>query len=163
MAFPIGVKDLIDTAGAPTTYGSALFEDHRPTADAEVVGASRRAALSSSASWTPMNSAWSVPSFDRPFPPAANPWRPDRFTGGSSSGSAAAVAGGLVRTTISSDTGGSIRSPAAYCGVVGLKPTYGTLPKQGAYPLSPSLDHLGPISATVGEAALTFDAIAGAR
>ena len=104
-----------------------------------------------------MISAWSGPSFDRPFPPAANPWRPDRFTGGSSSGSAAAVAGGLVRTTVSSDTGGSIRSPAAYCGVVGLKPTYGTLPKEGAYPLAPSLDHLGPISASVVEAALTFD------
>jgi aspartyl-tRNA(Asn)/glutamyl-tRNA(Gln) amidotransferase subunit A len=101
------------------------------------------------------------PDSSTPFPPARNPWNLAHITGGSSSGSAAAVAGGLLRTTIGSDTAGSIRAPASYCGVVGLKPTFGAVPVDGVMPLSPSLDTLGPISATVAECAITFDAIAG--
>ena len=100
------------------------------------------------------------PTFDGPAPPAVNPWSPDHVTGGSSSGSASAVAAGLVRTSIGTDTGGSIRSPAAYCGVVGLKPTRGRVPSAGVFPLSRSLDHVGPLAASVAEAAMTLDAIA---
>lgn len=158
---PIAVKDLIDTAGLRTAYGSRVFEDHVPSEDAEIVRRLKAAGAIILGKLDTYEFGMVGPSFDRPFPPAANPWRPDHFTGGSSSGSAAAVAGGLIRSTISSDTGGSIRSPASYCGVVGLKPTYGTLPKDGAYPLAPSLDHIGPVSATVTEAALTLDVIAG--
>jgi len=158
---PIAVKDLIDTAGLRTAYGSRIFEAEVPKEDAEVVRRSKAAGAVILGKLDTYEFGMIGPSFDRPFPPAANPWRPDHFTGGSSSGSAAAVVGGLVRTAISSDTGGSIRSPASYCGVVGLKPSYGTLPKQGAYALARSLDHLGPISATVAEAALTFDVLAG--
>jgi len=158
---PIAIKDLIDTAGTPTAYGSRLYENHVPQTDSDVVQRLKAAGAIIVGKVDTYEFGMVGPSFDRPFPPAANPWRPDHFTGGSSSGSASAVAGGLVRTTVSSDTGGSIRSPASYCGVVGLKPTYGSLPKDGAYPLAPSLDHLGPVSATVAEAALTFDVLAG--
>ncbi|MGE0283431.1 MAG: amidase [Rhizobiaceae bacterium] len=158
---PIAIKDLIDTVGIRTAYGSRVFESHIPDKDAEIVRRLKAAGAIIVGKLDTYEFGMVGPSFDRPFPPAANPWRPDHFTGGSSSGSAAAVAGGLVRTTISSDTGGSIRGPASYCGVVGLKPTYVALPKDGACPLAPSLDHLGPVSATVAEAALTFDAVAG--
>lgn len=160
---PIGIKDLIDTAGIRTAYGSRVFEQHVPDNDAEVVRRLRAAGAVIVGKLDTYEFGMVGPSFDRPFPPAANPWRPDHFTGGSSSGSAAAVAGGLLRTTISSDTGGSIRSPASYCGVVGLKPTYGVLPEDGAYPLARNVDHLGPVSATVAEAALTFDVLAGSQ
>jgi aspartyl-tRNA(Asn)/glutamyl-tRNA(Gln) amidotransferase subunit A len=101
------------------------------------------------------------PGWDGAYPPAANPWNTDHITGGSSSGPAAAVAAGLVRIALGSDTGGSVRSPSAYCGVVGLKPTYGALPKGGALGLAPSMDHLGPLARTVAEAALMFDAMRG--
>jgi aspartyl-tRNA(Asn)/glutamyl-tRNA(Gln) amidotransferase subunit A len=99
------------------------------------------------------------PDLTLPDPPARNPWNLAHITGGSSSGSAAAVAGGMVRVALGTDTGGSIRSPAAYCGCVGLKPSYGRTSRQGAFPLSPSLDHVGPLAATVAEAALVLDAI----
>jgi aspartyl-tRNA(Asn)/glutamyl-tRNA(Gln) amidotransferase subunit A len=101
------------------------------------------------------------PSFDLPFPPARNPWNLDHFTGGSSSGSGAAVAAGLVRTAMGSDTGGSIRGPAFYCGTVGLKPTYGLVSRRGVFPLSYTLDHCGPLTWTVEDAALTMQVIAG--
>lgn len=95
------------------------------------------------------------------FPPARNPWSLEHITGGSSSGSAVAVAGGLLRTTLGTDTGGSLRGPAFYCGVVGLKPTFDAVPRDGVLPMSDSMDHVGPMSATVAEAALTLDVIAG--
>ena len=101
------------------------------------------------------------PSFDLPFPPARNPWNLDHFTGGSSSGSGAAVAAGLVRMAMGSDTGGSIRGPAFYCGTVGLKPTYGLVSRRGVFPLSYTLDHCGPLAWTVEDAALTMQVIAG--
>jgi aspartyl-tRNA(Asn)/glutamyl-tRNA(Gln) amidotransferase subunit A len=94
-----------------------------------------------------------------PQPPARNPWNLDHITGGSSSGSAAAVAGGIVRLALGSDTGGSIRSPAAYCGCVGLKASYDRISRAGVFPLSPSIDHVGPLAATVEEAALALDAM----
>lgn len=158
---PVAVKDMFDTADMPTTYGSGLYLEHRPKRDSEIVRLLRAAGAVILGKLETYEFAMVGPVFDRPFPPAANPWRPVYFTGGSSSGSAAAVAGGLVRTTIGSDTGGSVRSPAAYCGVVGLKPTYGSLPLQGAHALAPSMDHVGIVSATVAEAAMTFDALAG--
>ena len=99
------------------------------------------------------------PDLTLPWPPARNPWNLAHITGGSSSGSAAAVAGGLTRLALGTDSGGSIRAPAAYCGCVGLKPSYGRTSRQGAFPLSPSLDHIGPLAASVAEAALTLDAI----
>lgn len=99
------------------------------------------------------------PDLALPDPPARNPWNRAHITGGSSSGSAAAVAGGLTRMALGTDTGGSIRSPAAYCGCVGLKPSYGRVSRHGAFALSPALDHLGPLAASVEEAAMTLDAI----
>src|SRR5262249_61273782 len=98
---------------------------------------------------------------DLPFPPARNPWNLEHFTGGSSSGSGAAVAAGLVRTAMGSDTGGSIRGPAFYCGTVGLKPTYGLVSRRGVFPLSYTLDHCGPLTWTVEDTALTMQVIAG--
>lgn len=158
---PIALKDLIDTAGIRTTAGSRLREHHVPQINATV--ASRLAAGGAVllGKLTTYELATVGPDFATPFPPARNPWHSGRITGGSSSGNAAAVAGGLVRTTIGSDTAGSIRGPASYCGVVGLKPTGGLVPMEGVFPLSPTLDTLGPISATVADAALTLDAIAG--
>jgi aspartyl-tRNA(Asn)/glutamyl-tRNA(Gln) amidotransferase subunit A len=159
---PIALKDLIDTAGLRTTSGSRRFADHVPTADAEVVrrlGAAGAVLIGKTMTY---EFALVGPSFDLAFPASRNPWNLDHITGGSSSGSAAAVAGGLVRTAIGTDTGGSIRSPSSYCGVVGLKPTYDRVSRRGVFPLSPSLDHVGPISATVEEAALTLDAISDA-
>lgn len=101
------------------------------------------------------------PSFDLPWPPARNPWNTAHFTGGSSSGSAAAVAAGLAYAALGSDTGGSIRTPASYCGVVGLKPTYGLVSRYGVIPNSFSLDHCGPLTWTVEDCAIVLKAIAG--
>jgi aspartyl-tRNA(Asn)/glutamyl-tRNA(Gln) amidotransferase subunit A len=159
---PVALKDLIDTAGIRTTNGSRVHWDRVPDEDAEVAMRLRAAGAVLLGKVQTYEFAVVGPSFDLPLPPAANPWNTAHITGGSSSGSAAAVAGGLVRTTLGSDTGGSIRSPASYCGVVGLKPTYGRVSKAGVFPLSPSLDHVGPISASVEEAALTLDAISDA-
>lgn len=157
---PVGIKDLFDTADMPTTYGSDVHAGHLPGEDAEVVRRLKAAGAVLIGKLETYEFAMVGPVFDRSFPPAANPWDVTRFTGGSSSGSAAAVAGGLIRTTIGTDTGGSVRSPAAYCGAVGFKPTYGRISTRGVFPLSPSLDHVGLVSASVAEAALTFDAIA---
>jgi aspartyl-tRNA(Asn)/glutamyl-tRNA(Gln) amidotransferase subunit A len=156
---PYALKDLIDTAGIRTTAGSRLRHAHVPTEDAAVAARLREAGGVLLGKLATYEFAVVGPSFDLPFPPARNPWNTDHITGGSSSGSAAAVAGGFVRTVIGTDTGGSIRSPACYCGVVGLKPTYGRVSLNGVYPLAPSLDHAGPLSATVEEAALTLDVI----
>lgn len=159
---PIALKDLIDTAGIRTTCGSRLLAQHVPGADAAVAARLRNAGAVLLGKLMTYEFALVGPSFDLPFPASRNPWNLDHITGGSSSGSAAAVAGGLLRTAIGTDTGGSIRSPAGYCGVVGLKPTYDCVSRNGVFPLSPSLDHVGPLSASVGEAAITLDAISSA-
>lgn len=159
---PVAIKDLFDTADMPTTYGSDLHSDHRPAEDADVVLRLRSAGAVLIGKLETYEFAMVGPVFDRSFPPAANPWKVSCSTGGSSSGSAAAVAAGLVRTTIGSDTGGSVRSPASYCGAVGLKPSFGRISTRGVFPLSPSLDHVGVVSASVAEAAITYDAVAGA-
>ena len=157
---PIAVKDLIDTADLRTAYGSRAFDGHVPQADAEVVRRLKANGAVMLGKVATYEFALVGPSRDASDPPAVNPWDSARITGGSSSGSAAAVAGGLARAAIGTDTGGSVRSPAGYCGVVGLKPTFGRVPERGVYPLSPSLDTVGPLAATVEEAALVFSAIA---
>ena len=158
---PVGIKDLIDMAGIPTTADAPGRGDTTAEADAEVVKRLRTAGavlLGKLATYE-----WGTVGPDRAglFPPARNPWSLDHITGGSSSGGAAAVAGGLLRTTIGTDTGGSLRGPSFYCGVVGLKPTLGLVPDGGVLPMSASMDHVGPMSATVAEAAVTLDVVAG--
>lgn len=158
---PVGVKDLIDVAGLPTTANAPGRAKAIASTDAEVVERLRAAGavlLGKLATYE-----WGTVGPDRAglFPPARNPWSLDHITGGSSSGGGAAVAGGLLRTTIGTDTGGSLRGPSFYCGVVGLKPTYGTVPDRGVLPMSDSMDHVGPMSATVAEAAVTLDVLAG--
>ena len=101
------------------------------------------------------------PSFDLPFPPARNPWNPEHHPGGSSSGSGAGVCAGLFPLALGTDTGGSVRNPASACGIVGLKPTYGLVSRRGVFPLSFTLDHVGPMTRTVADNALLLDAIAG--
>lgn len=156
---PLAVKDLIDIKGQPTLCGSALRRGHVAEADAEIVERLDRAGAVLVGKTQTYEFAVVGPSFDLPQPPAANPFDPKHITGGSSSGSAAAVAAGMVRVAIGTDTGGSIRSPACYCGVTGLKPTYDTVSKQGVFPLSQSLDHVGPIAMSVEDAAIVLDAI----
>lgn len=157
---PFGVKDLIDVEGADTRCGSRLFADRIADRDAPVVARLRKAGAIPIGQLASYEFALTGPSHDAAYPPAKNPWSHDHITGGSSSGSAAAVAAGLVRMAIGTDTGGSVRSPAAYCGLVGLKPTFGLVPTEGVFPLSPSLDHVGPMTASVTEAALMLDAMA---
>jgi Asp-tRNA(Asn)/Glu-tRNA(Gln) amidotransferase A subunit family amidase len=157
---PVAIKDLIDTADMPTQYGSGLFAGHQPQHDAHCVAALRRAGAVIIGKTATYEFATVGPSFDTPFPPALNPINPDHITGGSSSGSAAAVADGMVRLAIGTDTGGSVRSPASYCGVVGFKPAQGQIPATGVFPLSPSLDHVGTLAASVREAALGHTAMA---
>ena len=158
---PVGLKDMIDMAGVPTTAGSKGRADHVATENAALVD--RLVAGGAVLMGKLATYEWGTvgPAYDTLYPPAKNPWSLEHITGGSSSGCAVAIAGGLLRTSIGTDTGGSVRGPASYCGAVGLKPTFGLVPKRGALAMSPSMDHVGPISATSGEAALTLDVIAG--
>jgi Asp-tRNA(Asn)/Glu-tRNA(Gln) amidotransferase A subunit family amidase len=153
------VKDLIDVAGQPATSGSRVLAGRIAEADAQAIARLRAQGAVLIGKVATYEFAMVGPDLTLPDPPARNPWNPAHITGGSSSGSAAAVAGGLIRLAIGTDTGGSIRSPAAYCGSVGLKPTYDRTSRAGAFPLSPSLDHTGPLAATVEEAALALDAM----
>lgn len=158
---PYALKDIYCTAGIRTTCHSNLLRDNVPSADSAVqekLAAGGGVLLGKLGTF---EFAIGGPSFDLPFPPARNPWNLDHFTGGSSSGSAAAVAAGMMRMAMGSDTGGSIRGPAAFCGTVGLKPTYGRVSRRGVYPLAYSLDHCGPLSRTVLDTALTMQVIAG--
>ena len=154
---PVGIKDLIDVAGVPTTANAPGRAKAIATQDAEVVRRLRAGGAIIIGKLATYEWATVGPDKSGLFPPAKNPWRLDHITGGSSSGCAAAVAGGLVRTSIGTDTGGSVRGPSFYCGTVGLKPTFGLVPTSGVLDLAPSLDHVGPISATVAEAAITLD------
>jgi aspartyl-tRNA(Asn)/glutamyl-tRNA(Gln) amidotransferase subunit A len=158
---PIGLKDLLDTAGVRTTAASALFKDRIPTDDAEVVRRLKAAGAVILGKLNLHEFAYGGSSVISYFGPVHNPWELGFSTGGSSGGSAAAVAAELCYGAIGSDTGGSIRQPAAYCGIVGLKPTYGRVSVKGVIPLSWSLDHLGPMTRTVRDAALMLQVIAG--
>jgi aspartyl-tRNA(Asn)/glutamyl-tRNA(Gln) amidotransferase subunit A len=158
---PIGLKDLIDTAGVKTTCASALFLDRVPTEDAEVVRHLKSAGAVLIGKQNMQEFAYGGTSTSSYFGPVHNPWDLDRIAGGSSGGSAAAVATGMCFGAIGTDTGGSIREPAAFCGIVGLKATYGRVSTRGAFPLSPSLDHVGPLCRNVIDTALMLQAIAG--
>jgi len=158
---PVGLKDLIDTAGVRTTCGSALFADRVPTEDAEVAQRLKRAGAVLLGKQNLQEFAYGGTCVSSHFGAVHNPWNPKHIAGGSSGGSAAAVAAGMCFGAIGSDTGGSIREPAAFCGIVGLKPTYGRVSTRGVFPLSWSLDHVGPICRNVRDAALMLEAIAG--
>ena len=156
---PVAVKDLIDVEGQPATAGSRVLAGRIARTDAPAIARLRAQGAVLVGKLATYEFAMVGPDQSLPDPCARNPWNTDHITGGSSSGSASAVAGGLVRLAIGTDTGGSIRSPAAYSGCVGLKPSYDRVSRAGAFPLSPSLDHLGPLAATVEEAALALDAM----
>ena len=158
---PIGLKDLIDTAGVRTTAASGLFKDRVPAQDAEIVHRLKAAGAVLLGKLNLHEFAYGGSSVISHFGPVHNPWNLDCSPGGSSGGSAAAVAAQLCYGAIGSDTGGSVRQPAGYCGIVGLKPTYGRVSTSGVIPLSWSLDHLGPMTRTVTDAALMLQVIAG--
>jgi aspartyl-tRNA(Asn)/glutamyl-tRNA(Gln) amidotransferase subunit A len=158
---PMALKDVVDVAGVKTMAQSRLLADN--------------VATESSGAWARLEAAGAVllgkltthefaiggPSFDLPHPPARNPWNTAHFTGGSSSGSGACIGAGLALGALGTDSGGSIRVPAAYCGAVGLKPTYGRVSRRGVVPLSASLDHVGPLAWTVEDCALILAAMEG--
>ncbi len=156
---PIAIKDIFATRGIRTTCGSRVLRDWIPEDDATVV---RRMAQAGIVLLGKLNmSEFAYGGIHADFGPPRNPWNLDRFTGGSSSGSGAAVAATLCFGSLGTDTGGSIRGPAAHCAIVGLKPTYGLVSRAGVIPLSWSLDHVGPMARTVEDAAILLDAISG--
>jgi len=156
---PIGLKDIIDTAGTLTTAASALFKDRIPAEDAEVVRRLRAAGAIILGKQNLHEFAYGGSSMISFFGEVHNPWGVGRVAGGSSGGSAASVAAALGFAAVGTDTAGSIRLPAAYCGVVGLKPTYGRVSARGVIPLSPSYDHVGPITNSVYDAALMLQVL----
>lgn len=158
---PIAIKDIVDVAGEATTCHSRLMLNHVATEDAGVVARLRESGAILFGKTALHEFAVGGPAFDLPFPPARNPWNLSHHPGGSSSGAGAALAAGMVPLALGTDTGGSIRNPASACGLVGLKPTYGLVSRRGAFPLSFTLDHLGPMTRTVADAALSLQAMAG--
>jgi len=158
---PFGLKDIYATAGIRTTAHSKICENLVPTEDATTVSKLYQAGGVLLGKLATHEFAHGGPSFDLPWPPARNPWNRDHFTGGSSSGAGAAVAAGFVPGALGSDTGGSIRGPAALCGIVGLKPTYGLVSRAGVYANSFTFDHAGPMTWTVEDCAIMLQAIAG--
>lgn len=157
---PVMVKDLIDTVGHETTYGSVMFAGHIPQRDAAVVQRVRAAGGIVLAKASSHEFAWGITGEASVSGPARNPWDRRLVTGGSSGGSAAALAAGLAPLALGTDTAGSIRIPAAFCGVMGLKPTFGAVPTAGVFPLAPSLDTVGPMARTVEDLRLLFSVLA---
>jgi aspartyl-tRNA(Asn)/glutamyl-tRNA(Gln) amidotransferase subunit A len=158
---PFAVKDIYDTAGVLTSGHSRVCIDRVPQRDSTAVARLRAAGGVLLGKLATHEFAHGGPSFDLPWPPARNPWNTAHFTGGSSSGSGAALAAGLVPVSLGSDTGGSIRGPAGLCGIAGLKPTYGLVSRAGVLPNSYSYDHCGPMARTSKDCALILNAIAG--
>ena len=158
---PIALKDLIDTTGVKTTAASALFKDRVPSEDAEIVRHLKAAGAVFLGKHNLHEFAYGGSSVVSYFGAVHNPWNAQHIAGGSSGGSAAAVAAGLCYAAVGTDTAGSIREPAAICGIVGLKPTYGRVSARGVIPLSCSLDHVGPLTRTVADCALELQALAG--
>ncbi len=158
---PFAHKDIYATAGVATTAHSRLLENNVPKESAFTVEKLAAAGVLPFGKLATHEFAWGGPSFDLPWPPARNPWNPEHFPGGSSSGTGAAVAAGFVLGGTGSDTGGSIRLPAAYCGLAGIKPTYGLLSRYGIQPLAFTLDHAGPLAWTVEDCAILLEAMAG--
>jgi aspartyl-tRNA(Asn)/glutamyl-tRNA(Gln) amidotransferase subunit A len=155
----LGVKDLFDTAGLRTTYGSAIFRDHVPIRTAEAVRRLESAGYAVVGKTNLHEFAYGITSENEHYGDVVNPLDPSRIPGGSSGGSAAALAAGLCDAALGTDSAGSIRLPAACCGVVGLKPTFGLVPTDGVYPLAPSFDHAGPMARTVVECAGMMEAL----
>lgn len=158
---PVGLKDLIDTAGVRTTAASRVLADRVPSQDAEVVTKLREAGAVLIGKQNLHEFAYGGSSVISAFGIPRNPIHPDCIAGGSSGGSAAAVGSGMCYAAIGTDTAGSVREPAALCGLVGLKPSYGLVSTEGIVPLSPSLDHAGPITRSVRDAAIVLDALTG--
>jgi len=158
---PHALKDIYDTGGIRTTCHSKLRLDNIPAEDSVVAAKLAEAGGVLLGKLATHEFALGGPSFDLPFPPARNPWNTEHITGGSSSGSAAAIAARIVRMAMGSDTGGSIRGPAAWCGLVGIKPTYGRVSRRGVFPLSWTLDHCGPLSRSVEDSAIVLQVLAG--
>ena len=147
---PVAIKDIIATSDMPTTNGSPIYRDHVPSADAWVVERLRQLGATIFGKTVSTEFAWRHPG------PTVNPWNPAHTPGGSSSGSAAAVAAGIVPLALGSQTLGSVIRPAAFNGVVGLKPSFGAIPRTGVHPLSPSLDHVGFFARRVDDAAFAL-------
>ncbi len=158
---PIGLKDIVDTKGIRTTCQSRILAENVPETDAACAEKLAAAGTVLIGKTTTHEFADGGPSFDVPWPPARNPWNPDHFTAGSSSGTGAGVAAGLILGGIGTDTGGSIRGPAALCGIAGIKPTYGLVSRAGVAPAAFSLDHIGPMAWTAEDCALMLQALAG--
>jgi aspartyl-tRNA(Asn)/glutamyl-tRNA(Gln) amidotransferase subunit A len=158
---PIGLKDIVDTAGIETTCGSKILAGNVPEKDAACAAKLAAAGTVLIGKLTTHEFADGGPSFDLPKPPARNPWNPEHFTAGSSSGTGAAVAAGVILCGIGTDTGGSIRGPAALCGIAGLKPTYGLVSRAGVAPAAFSLDHIGPMAWTTEDCAIMLQVLAG--
>jgi aspartyl-tRNA(Asn)/glutamyl-tRNA(Gln) amidotransferase subunit A len=161
MGIPIAIKDLYDTNGVRTTYGSRFFTDHVPTEDAFVVQKIKKAGAKIVGKTNTHEIALGVTNNNPHFGACKNPWDVTRISGGSSGGSAVAVSTGMSMAALGTDTGGSIRIPASLCGVVGLKPTYGRVSLRGVLPLSWNLDHAGPITRKVEDAALMLQVMGG--
>ncbi|MCX7371459.1 MAG: amidase [Alphaproteobacteria bacterium] len=158
---PFAHKDIYCTRGIPTTAHSRQLEHFVPDEDATTVRWLAAAGVVSLGKLATHEFAFGGPSHDLPWPAARNPWDATRFTAGSSSGTGAAVAAGIIMAGTGSDTGGSIRGPAALCGTAGIKPTYGLCPRTGILPLSQTLDHAGPLAWTVEDCAIVLQAMAG--
>ena len=158
---PYAAKDIFDIEGMATTCHSKVRASHRAAADAFVVKKLREAGAVLLGKLALHEFATGGPAFDLPWPPARNPWNRNHHPGGSSSGSGAALAAGLAPAALGTDTGGSVRNPATCCGIVGLKPTYGAVSLSGVFPLTYSLDHVGPMTRNVEDNAILFHAIAG--
>ena len=157
----LAVKDLFDTAGLTTTYGSAIFANHVPGETADAVRRLESAGYANVGKTNLHEFAYGVTSMNPHFGWVPNPAAPGRIAGGSSGGSAAALAAGLADAAIGSDTGGSIRIPAAFCGIAGFKPSFGLVPLDGCWPLAPSYDHAGPMARTVAGCVSMMEALAG--
>jgi aspartyl-tRNA(Asn)/glutamyl-tRNA(Gln) amidotransferase subunit A len=161
LGIPLGIKDLIDMAGMPTTAGSKFFAKNLPSDDAPVVSRLRQSGAVFMGKTNLHEIALGVTGVNPHYGTVKNPWDASRISGGSSSGSAAAVSLGMCLAAVGTDTGGSIRIPASLCGVVGFKPTYGRVSSSGVIPLSWNLDHIGPLTRTVRDAALMLSVMAG--
>jgi aspartyl-tRNA(Asn)/glutamyl-tRNA(Gln) amidotransferase subunit A len=146
----LAVKDLFDTAGLTTTYGSIIYAEHVPEQTAEAVSRLEAAGYSNVGKTNLHEFAYGITSVNPHYGTVPNPAYPGRMAGGSSGGSAAALAAGLADAALGTDSGGSIRIPAACCGIVGFKPSYGLVSLEGCFPLAPSFDHVGPMARTVG-------------
>ena len=158
---PFGLKDLYDVKGIRTTAHSRVLINNFATADSDACARLEAAGMVLLGKLATHEFATGGPNNEMPWPSAVSPWHKDHFAGGSSSGSGVAVSSGMLPLAMGSDTGGSIRLPAAYCGIVGLKPTYGRLSRVGVVPLSFSMDHAGPLTRTVEDCAMAMQVLAG--